>query len=66
MSRSMPCPRCDGQNSRVYDSRTIDGGIRRRRECLECGFRWITREYAEEIYADVRRKGEPDDKQSDH
>ena len=35
----MRCPRCNCENDKVIDSRTIlDGsGVRRRRECAECG-----------------------------
>lgn len=39
----MKCPYCDG-SSKVVDSRPIPDGIRRRRECEECGRRFTTHE----------------------
>jgi transcriptional repressor NrdR len=38
------CPFCDFEDSRVTDSRTVDDGIRRRRECLRCNTRFTTYE----------------------
>ena len=45
----MRCPRCDGADNRVVDTRTSRGGraVRRRRECLSCGERFTTYEYVE-------------------
>lgn len=40
----MPCPFCAHANSAVTDSRTFDGGIRRRRQCLGCQGRFTTYE----------------------
>ncbi len=40
----MRCPFCGHADSRVIDSRSTDEGIRRRRECLECGERFNTYE----------------------
>jgi transcriptional repressor NrdR len=42
----MRCPFCKADDSRVVDSRVIDDGlgIRRRRECYECGRRFTTAE----------------------
>ena len=40
----MQCPHCSCDDSRVTDSRSIDDGIRRRRECLRCGARFTTYE----------------------
>lgn len=40
----MKCPYCDYQDSKVIDSRGINGGVRRRRECLHCGSRFTTYE----------------------
>jgi len=40
----MKCPYCGYSDSKVVDSRDVDGGIRRRRECLECGSRFTTYE----------------------
>ena len=40
----MLCPYCGHNDSRVIDSREATGGIRRRRECLQCGLRFTTYE----------------------
>ncbi len=40
----MQCPYCDNPDSKVTDSRAVDGSIRRRRECLKCGVRFTTYE----------------------
>jgi len=36
------CPNCGYHDSKVTDSRGTDESIRRRRKCLECGFRFTT------------------------
>ena len=43
----MFCSNCNHLDSKVIDSRTIQTGncIRRRRECLNCSFRFTTYEY---------------------
>ena len=48
----MRCPVCTDTENKVVDSRLAgDGGeIRRRRECLECGHRFTTRERIEESF----------------
>ncbi|MDF1811040.1 MAG: transcriptional regulator NrdR [Verrucomicrobiales bacterium] len=45
----MRCIKCSSLEDRVIDSRTSKDGfsIRRRRECLECGFRFTTYEQVE-------------------
>lgn len=40
----MKCPRCNGIDSKVIDSRSVDEGIRRRRQCLTCSTRFTTYE----------------------
>jgi len=40
----MNCPFCGYQDSRVIDSREVNDGIRRRRQCLGCGSRFTTYE----------------------
>ena len=40
----MNCPFCETQDSKVVDSRYVQDGIRRRRECLMCSLRFITYE----------------------
>lgn len=45
----MKCPVCYYQDTKVVDSRVASDGlsIRRRRECLKCGFRYSTHEELE-------------------
>jgi len=47
----MRCPYCSHQEDKVVDSRTSKEGraVRRRRECLDCGRRFTTYEYIENI-----------------
>ena len=40
----MNCPYCGHHDSKVIDSRDINDGIRRRRQCLQCGSRFTTYE----------------------
>ena len=40
----MNCPSCGHDDSRVIDSRNVHDAIRRRRQCLKCGFRFTTQE----------------------
>ena len=40
----MSCPYCSYNDSKVIDSRDSGGGVRRRRECLQCGLRYTTYE----------------------
>ncbi len=40
----MKCPRCNAADTKVVDSREVRDGVRRRRECAGCGFRFTTRE----------------------
>jgi transcriptional repressor NrdR len=51
------CPSCDHVEDRVVDSRLSRGGrsIRRRRECLDCGFRFTTYEHIEQEPLTVRK-----------
>ena len=64
----MQCPHCNANNDKVVESRSNSAGtsIRRRRECLECGYRFTSYEHIEEkqlmvIKRDGRR--EPFDRQ---
>lgn len=45
----MLCPKCQSSQSKVIDSRSVDDdtSIRRRRECLNCGYRFNTYERVE-------------------
>ena len=47
----MQCPSCQHTDSRVLESRAADGGrsVRRRRECLNCDFRFTTYERVETV-----------------
>jgi transcriptional repressor NrdR len=40
----MNCPYCNHSDSKVIDSREVDEGIRRRRQCLSCNNRFTTYE----------------------
>ncbi len=46
----MRCPRCSHNNDKVLESRSTRDGtqIRRRRQCLNCGFRFTSYERIEE------------------
>jgi len=54
------CPYCSDEANRVIDSRLGRDGaeIRRRRECIECGRRFTTRERVEEIYPKICKRDE--------
>jgi len=47
----MQCPSCQHTDSRVLESRAADCGrsVRRRRECLNCDFRFTTYERVETV-----------------
>jgi transcriptional repressor NrdR len=40
----MKCPHCGFEDSKVLDSRDVDDGVRRRRQCLGCESRFTTYE----------------------
>jgi len=42
----MQCPHCGTSDSRVIDTRQVENGIRRRRECVACHERFTTYEQA--------------------
>ena len=54
----MRCPYCGSDESKVVDSRDVDGSIRRRRECLakECGGRFTTYERVQAVALYVVKK----------
>lgn len=52
----MCCPECECEKSRVTDSRPAEGGIKRRRECIDCGARWVTFEYSEAAYQSIQKQ----------
>ena len=45
----MTCPKCCSR-TKIWDSRLQDDAKRRRRECLSCGYRFITIEIDEDLY----------------
>ena len=56
----MQCPSCQNTDSRVLESRAADAGksVRRRRECLNCEFRFTTYERVENLpIAVIKRNG---------
>ena len=54
----MNCPYCGYQDSKVVDSREVNEGIRRRRECLSCGSRFTTYERLQPASLFVTKKDE--------
>ena len=54
----MKCPKCGYYESKVVDTRSTDDGVkvRRRRECIECGYRFTTYEKIEETQIVVIKK----------
>ena len=38
------CPECECRMNYVIESKRIRNGVKRRRECRNCGYRWNTRE----------------------
>lgn len=54
----MKCPSCGCTGSKVIDSRPVEesGSVRRRRECLNCHFRFTTYEVVEEFQTVVVKK----------
>ena len=54
----MNCPYCGYHDSKVIDSRSVNDGIRRRRECLSCGSRFTTYERLQPASLFVIKKDE--------
>ena len=54
----MQCPSCQNTDSRVLESRAADSGksVRRRRECLNCDFRFTTYERVETVPMTVLKR----------
>ena len=54
----MQCPSCQNTESRVLESRAADAGrsVRRRRECLNCDFRFTTYERVETVPISVLKR----------
>ena len=54
----MNCPYCGYQDSKVIDSRDVNDGVRRRRQCLKCDSRFTTYERLEKASLFVIKKDE--------
>ena len=54
----MNCPYCGYHNSKVIDSRDVNDGIRRRRQCLDCSSRFTTYERLQPASLFVIKKDE--------
>lgn len=52
----MDCPYCNYRDSRVIDSRDVNDGIRRRRQCLKCDSRFTTYERLQPVSLFVIKK----------
>lgn len=54
----MKCPACGADNDKVLETRTTNSGsaMRRRRECLECGYRFTSYERVEDKPITVIKK----------
>ncbi len=59
LSLTMRCPVCQNFENRVLESRPADSGnsVRRRRECLKCGYRFTTYERVEVAPITVIKRG---------
>jgi len=54
----MNCPYCGHYDSKVTDSRDVNDGVRRRRQCLSCGARFTTYERLQPASLFVIKKDE--------
>ncbi len=52
----MKCPFCGAADTSVLESRTVDGKVRRRRECSKCGKRFTTFEEVKKTFLWVIKK----------
>lgn len=52
----MVCPECGHNKSLVVDSRPCADGIRRRRECEQCGKRWSTYEFSNDMAKRIKNR----------
>lgn len=50
----MQCPKCNGYGLACSDSRPHNETIRRRRRCLNCGYRFTTYEISVEDYSKLK------------
>ena len=49
----MICPKCKGHSVYCLDSRPYNGMTKRRRRCIDCGYRFTTIEIDMDFYRDV-------------
>ena len=56
--KPMRCPVCGSEEDKVLETRTTENGmaLRRRRECMKCGYRFTSYERVEERPIVVRKK----------
>jgi transcriptional regulator NrdR family protein len=52
----LKCPSCGSYTTKVVDSRSTKIGRRRRRECLDCEFRFTTEEVPSSYIGDLERE----------
>lgn len=54
----MICPRCQSPKTKVYDSRLTQNGraVRRRRQCLDCSYRYTTLEEVKVLDLEVEKR----------
>ena len=60
----MKCPKCSSLDDKVLETRQAEGGsaLRRRRECLNCGYRFTSYEHVKEKFVKVvKRDGRRED-----
>jgi transcriptional repressor NrdR len=58
MAANFNCPMCGESDNTCIDSRPIENGIRRRRECNACGHRWNTYEFSEATWMENMKRYE--------
>lgn len=46
----MKCPTCGHEDTQIVYTRHTEHGVRRRRGCPNCAYRWFTLETTETIY----------------
>lgn len=55
LSRFLLCPVC-GEKTEVLDSRSDCESVKRKRKCLECGYRFYTVEIDEDLYKKISKE----------
>ena len=57
LSRFLLCPVCGGKTE-VLDSRSDCESVKRKRKCLECGYRFYTVEIDEDLYKKISKEND--------